>query len=114
MHELAVCQALIRQVQQIAEQKSARRVVSVTLSIGPLSGVEADLLRQAYPIASAGTVAEASRLEIESAPVTVRCSECGQTTHATPNNLVCGACGGWRTVLQSGDEMLLLSLELET
>ncbi len=102
------------QVQQIAAEKSARRVVSVTLSIGPLSGVEAELLKQAYPLATAGTIAEASRLEIESAPVRVRCSECGEITSAAPNNLVCGACGGWHTVLQSGDEMLLLSLELET
>ena len=104
----------MRQVQQIAEEKRARRVLSVTLAIGPLSGVEAELLKQAYPVATAGTLAEASRLEIEAAPVTVRCSECNETTPASPNNLICGACGGWRTVLQSGDELLLVSLELET
>ena len=113
MHELALCQALVKQVQQIAGERGAGRVLSVTLSIGPLSGVEAELLKQAYPIATAGTVAEASRLEIEATPVKVRCSECGEISSASPNNLLCGACGGWRTVLESGDEMLLVSLELE-
>lgn len=102
------------QVGQIARERGARRVLSVTLSIGPLSGVEAELLEQAWPIANAGTAAEGSRLAIEQAPVTVRCSECGETTSATPNNLVCGACGSWKTALQSGDELLLVSLELET
>jgi hydrogenase nickel incorporation protein HypA/HybF len=30
-----------------------------------------------------------------------------------PNRLVCGACGDWRTDLAAGDEMLLLSVELD-
>jgi len=50
MHELAVCQQLILQVDQIAREKNARLVESITLRLGPLSGVEAHLLTQAFPL----------------------------------------------------------------
>jgi hydrogenase nickel incorporation protein HypA/HybF len=86
----------------------------VKLQIGPLSGVEADLLRQAFPLASAGSVAEAAQLVIEKLPIRVRCESCGAETAAEPNKLVCGTCGDWHTRLLSGDEMLLASVELNT
>src|SRR3989344_4467781 len=112
MHELSVCQALIRQVQDIAREHRAVAVVSVKLQLGPLSGVEPDLLKQAFPLASAGSVAETAQLVIEKLPIRVRCESCGAETVAEPNKLVCGTCGDWHTRLLSGDEMLLASVEL--
>jgi hydrogenase nickel incorporation protein HypA/HybF len=112
MHELAVCQSLLDQVQRIAADHGADRVERILLRIGPLSGVEGPLLRNAFPLSAAGTVAEHAVLEIEPAPVRVHCITCGAETDATPNRLVCGACGDWHTRLVSGDEMLLARLEL--
>lgn len=113
MHELAVCQALMEQVEQIADRERARRVLALVLKIGPLSGVEADLLADAFPIAAAGSRAEGAELRIERLPVRVHCHRCGADSDATPNRLVCGTCGDYRTQLISGDEMLLASVELE-
>jgi hydrogenase nickel incorporation protein HypA/HybF len=112
MHELSVCQALLDQVQRIAADHGADRVERILLRIGPLSGVEAALLRNAYALAAAGTLAEGAELEIEAAPVRVHCVTCGAETEATPNRLLCGACGDWHTRLVSGDEMLLAKLDL--
>ncbi|HZP92452.1 MAG TPA: hydrogenase maturation nickel metallochaperone HypA [Burkholderiales bacterium] len=112
MHELSVCQALVRQVEDIARQHDAGGVAMIRLRIGPLSGVEPQLLEQAYPFACAGTVAEHAALVIESLPVTVRCRECGAETPALPSRLLCGACGDWRTTVISGDELVLASVEL--
>jgi hydrogenase nickel incorporation protein HypA/HybF len=113
MHELSICQALVAQVEGIARDRTGR-VTAVHVSIGPLSGVEARLLADAYPLAAAGTAAESSRLEIETAPVRVRCRTCDAEGDAAPNRLLCAACGDWRTDLISGDEMLLLRVTLET
>jgi hydrogenase nickel incorporation protein HypA/HybF len=112
MHELSVCLSLLDQVTAIAAQHHAERVDRILLRIGPLSGVEAALLRNAYPLAAAGSIAEGARLDIEAAPVRVHCTSCGADTDATPNRLLCGACGDWRTRLISGDEMLLANVEL--
>jgi len=112
MHELSVCQSLLEQVERVAADHGAERVERIRVRIGPLSGVEADLLRSAYPLAAAGTIAEGAELDIEPAPVLVHCFTCGAETEATPNRLLCGACGDWHTRLVSGDELLLASLEL--
>ena len=112
MHELSVCQALIRQIQDIAREQQAVAVTSVKLLIGPLSGVEPDLLKQAFPLASVGSVAETAQLVIEKLSIHVRCESCGAETVVEPNKLVCGTCGDWHTRLLSGDEMLLASVEL--
>jgi hydrogenase nickel incorporation protein HypA/HybF len=112
LHELSVCLALLDQVQAIARQHRATRVERILLRVGPLSGVEAPLLESAYPLAAAGTIAENAVLDIEAAPVVVRCLDCGAETQAATNRLSCARCGGVRTSLVSGDEMLLANLEL--
>ena len=114
MHELSICQALIEQVMQIAEENSAVSVTDIYLTIGPLSGVEPHLLEQAFPFASAGTVAENARLTIDKSPVKVYCESCGTETIVAANKLLCGKCGTWQTELRGGDEMILQRVELES
>jgi len=111
MHELSVCQALLGQVEAIAREHAAR-VERIRLRIGPLSGVDRGLLDRAFTLARAGTVAETAELSITEAEVRVRCRDCGAESAASVNRLLCGACGGWRTELAGGDELLLLSVEL--
>jgi hydrogenase nickel incorporation protein HypA/HybF len=113
MHELAICQALIGQVERVARDQSARRVLSVTVSVGALSGVEAKLLEHAYPLAAAGTVAEHTRLVVESIPVRVRCRTCRAETEAAPNRLLCGSCQDWHVEVTAGEELLLQRVEIE-
>jgi hydrogenase nickel incorporation protein HypA/HybF len=112
MHELAICQALVSQVNEIARSRAAR-VHAVRVGLGPLAGIEPRLLAAAYPLAGAGTAVEGSRLAIETTLLRVRCRACEAETTPLPNRLVCGACGDWRTDLVTGDEMLLLSVELD-
>jgi hydrogenase nickel incorporation protein HypA/HybF len=114
MHELSVCHALIGQVERVAREHDARRVVSIVIAVGPLSGVEAALLEHAYPIAAAGSVAEHATLTVETVPVEVSCRGCGARTPAQPNRLVCGACADWQVEVVAGEEMLLKRVEIET
>ena len=113
MHELAICQSLMDQIENIALERNAKTVTTIIVGMGPLSGVEAQLLKNAYPIASAGTIAEHAELIIEDLPIRVSCSKCGCESDALPNKLICKQCGDWQTTLISGDELLLMSVELE-
>jgi len=114
MHELSLCQALIDQVEGIAREHNATAVRLIKLQLGPLSGAEAPLLKHAYPIAAAGSVAEAAELVIEPMPIRVHCNSCGAESDATINRLLCGSCGDYHTQLISGDELVLASLEFDT
>lgn len=112
MHELSVCQALVAQLEAVSAGHGGGAVELVRLRIGPLSGIEASLLRQAFPLAAAGTIADGAELVIEAAPVVVQCRDCGAYTKAAPNRMLCGTCEGFRVRMTSGDEMLLESVEL--
>lgn len=114
MHELSVCRSLIAEVEAVALQHRARAVRCIRISMGPLCGVDPDLLQRAYPLARAGTVADGADLLIERLPVRVRCERCEHESEAVPNRLVCARCGDWHTRLVSGDEMILASVELDT
>lgn len=113
MHELAVCQDLIAQAESVARERGAQAITRIELDIGPLSGVEAPLLEQAFSIARAGTLANKAALQIDNIPIRVRCQSCHAEGDARANRLVCPACGDWHTELLSGDEMLLRRLELD-
>lgn len=112
MHEMSICQGLMDQVERIAAEQRAGRVDSIVLSIGPLSGVEPELLARAFEAARIQTVAEHAELEIRTGPVVVKCRSCGARGEARVNRLLCPSCGDWQVDLLEGDELLLLRLEV--
>lgn len=112
MHELAICQSLLREVERVAKAHDCGDVTAIIVAAGPLSGVEPPLLARAFSIARAGTVAEHASLEIETMPITVSCRACGIESPAEPNALICRRCGTWQVQLRSGDELLLKRVEL--
>lgn len=114
MHELSVCLSLLGQLESIARENNAEAITRVELELGPLCGVEAELLRNAYPIAVAGTLAQDAELVIDEGELVVECTTCGARSPATPNRLLCGSCNDFRTRVISGADMLLRRVELKT
>lgn len=114
MHELAVAQALVEQVNVVIEQHQASSAALIRVRIGPLAGVVPELLASAFPLAAAGSRMEHATLDFTLTLITVHCQICGADTEAAMNRLICGACGDWHTQILSGDELLLESVELDT
>ncbi|MDX1500259.1 MAG: hydrogenase maturation nickel metallochaperone HypA [Woeseiaceae bacterium] len=113
MHELSVCLALMEQVAAVAGLHRATGVSRIVLDVGPLAGVEPELLKKAFPLAAAGTAAAGAALDIRETDVVVRCSQCERESRATANRLLCAHCGDYRTRIVSGDELVLARVELE-
>jgi hydrogenase nickel incorporation protein HypA/HybF len=114
VHELAVAQALVEQVDALIDQHGATQASLIRVRIGPLAGVVPDLLATAFPLAAAGHRMQNAELQFSAAPIRVRCRTCGAESEATMSRLLCGVCGDWHTQVISGDELLLESVELET
>jgi hydrogenase nickel incorporation protein HypA/HybF len=112
VHELSVCQALLGQVAEIAQRRGASVVERITIEVGPLSGIEPELLAGAFAILRGGGCAAQALLSIEATRVTVSCVGCGAQSPAEPSRLVCAECGGFRTRVVAGDELRLRRLEL--
>jgi hydrogenase nickel incorporation protein HypA/HybF len=43
----------------------------------------------------------------------VKCRQCGASSAVTVNRLLCQTCGDWRVFVIEGEELLLLSIEIE-
>jgi hydrogenase nickel incorporation protein HypA/HybF len=112
MHELAICQSLLEQVERVARARHAARVAAVRVRCGALAGVEPELLHRAYEVARAGTLAEEAALTIEDEPIRIYCPRCRSESPARVQRLACSACGEWHTRVVAGDELLLMSVEL--
>ena len=111
MHELSICHNLVQQLCNISAQEKNKKLITVYLKIGPLSGVESELISAAFPIASANSPVKDAVLVIQAAPVVIQCQNCGNRNTVSINNLRCPDCDEWRTSLVGGDECLLEKIE---
>lgn len=112
MHELSICQRLLRLAEDTARQHGQADIQRLTLQVGPLAGVDPDLLWQAFQVARSGTLAAQAELVIERTPLRIHCQRCGQAASATPAQLRCPHCGAMETTITSGDELLLTDISL--
>jgi hydrogenase nickel incorporation protein HypA/HybF len=110
MHELSIVSGVV----EICEQHAAgRRVLSVTLAIGELSGVVPEALEFCFEAVSKGTLLENARLEIERIAATGFCAACGEVSAVAGFIDPCPRCGGFPLEIRSGEEMRVKDLEVE-
>jgi hydrogenase nickel incorporation protein HypA/HybF len=109
MHELAICEAIAAKVVARAD---GRPVSRVTVRIGHLRQVVPDALSFSWELLTSTTPLDGAELEIEHVPATVECRACGETTTLATPALACAACGAIDVEVRTGDELLLVSLEI--
>jgi hydrogenase nickel incorporation protein HypA/HybF len=114
VHELSLSYALVDSVLDSLSHLRVRRVESVHLIIGELSGVAVEAFCFSFPIAAAGTLLESAELKIEIDPVSVYCQACGQTGRlACLQRFCCPSCGAATADLRSGQQCLIQSIEAD-
>ena len=109
MHELSITRNIVAIVSEAAH---GRRVRTVTLEVGALSGVMADSIAFCFGVVSAETPVEGARLDIRKIDGRARCRLCG-SEFAAPTLYSPCPCGSREVVLIGGEELKIKSLELE-
>ncbi len=112
MHELAIAEALLNQVREIAAGADAARVSAVHITIGALSGVDPEALRFAFPFAAADSCAADANLIIEAIPAHVHCNACGEDTTPDFPIYLCEQCGSGDVTMTAGRDLLLTAVEI--
>jgi hydrogenase nickel incorporation protein HypA/HybF len=110
VHELSVCEAIVGTAVQRA---GGRAVTEVTVRIGHLRQVVPDALQFGWEMLTGDTELKGSRLVIEQIPAKVACRVCQCETTLDVPILMCGACESFDVSLLSGEEFLLVSLEVK-
>jgi hydrogenase nickel incorporation protein HypA/HybF len=109
VHELALTQSV---VDLVAERTRGRRVLSVRVEVGLMSGVVPDAMLFAFDLATAGTPLEGAILDIEERAGRIRCHDCGAES-ASPDLLLLCPCGSADVEVVAGRELRVVSVELE-
>ena len=113
MHEMALAQALVDQVTELAEKNGCRRILSVDVSIGALSGVMRESLEFCFPVVARGTALEGTVLNVTEVPLKAECRDCRRITNPEPFEITCSHCGSMNLMLTEGRDFKLISLEVE-
>lgn len=111
MHETSIVRALLEQVDTQARSHRASAVRKVTVRLGELCGVEAQLLATAFETFRERTVADGAELTIETVPALWTCPQCGREFRRG-ELLQCAGCGVPVRMI-AGDEIVLARLEME-
>ncbi len=113
MHEYSIVQALLTQCEDIAAQNEAESVTKIVVKIGKMSGVEPCLLETAFNTFKEKTVCDGAEFVMNVQPLVIECKRCGVQTTLDEIYYKCPACESLDVKVVDGEEMLLLSLEVE-
>lgn len=113
MHELAITESLIDLINREAEEKGFQKVLTISLRVGEYSGLVPDCIREFFPIAAKGTLAEGAALDIQSVPAAFRCLECGYAGPVSRKAACCPDCGSTAIRMTAGREFFVESLKVE-
>ena len=115
MHEYSIVQSLLDVIEDNAKKNSAKKVTKVVVKIGVLSGVEPHLLEIAFNTFKEKTICEDAEFIMNIQPILAKCESCGFINEYPKNQIFfeCQKCGGVELEVIDGEEMLLMSLELE-
>ena len=114
MHELGLVNYTVKQVSKIAEEHHVKKIHSVTLEFGEVSGIVTSYLYDYWNwYTKKFPLFEGSELKCETIPAITWCDDCKQTYPTVKYGKTCPHCGSGNTWLQQGNEMNIKQIEVE-
>lgn len=113
MHELSIVASLFEIMEEKAQEKGSKKIISVKVQAGKLSGVVPEFLITAFDMYKKDTIAHDAELEIEKVPLTIQCKTCGKTMTLDDFVFICVQCGSQDLKTITGTELFLEKMELE-
>ena len=113
MHELGICDAILKTVDGIAKDEKLTVVHKVTLEVGMLSGVVPRFMTDCWEAVIDGTPYANTLLEIETINGLARCEDCGAEFSADLEHLYCPKCAGRRLTPLTGTDLMIKEIEAD-
>ena len=113
MHEVSIMAEAVRMAVESAQAAGARRITTLRLRIGKLSGAVPEALEFAWDVVRRGTIAEAANLEIESVAAICWCATCKAEFECKDVMSECPRCHNLSGDLRRGRELDIAAVELE-
>lgn len=113
MHEYSIVQSLLNSCEQHAKENNSTKVTKVVVKIGVMSGVEPHLLKEAFDTFKEKTLCEEAEFIMNIQKVKIKCNECMVESELEKNEYLCPKCESSNISVIDGEDMFLMSLELE-
>lgn len=114
MHELSIIENVVDSLYDFFEGRPVRKVKSVTLSVGTVSGVVPRYLTDAWEwFVKEDAIFAGSELRIEPIEASSICLDCGEVYDTIKHAKVCPRCHSDHTELKNGNELLIKEIEAE-
>jgi hydrogenase nickel insertion protein HypA len=113
MHEYSVVQALLEQIEKIAQENDAIKVTKIVVKIGVMSGVEPHLLEIAFNTFKEKTICDGAEFVMNIQPVTITCLDCNAHSELEVMHYRCRECESLNIKTVDGEDMYLMTLEME-
>lgn len=111
MHELGIVLEIFELVEEIMEEQDLKKVSSVTIEVGELSGILPDFFKECWSAARLGSdVFNDTELIIEFKPAVARCS-CGKEYELNKNSRICPNCKKTDYEIIDGREFMIKQIE---
>ena len=107
MHELGICDALLRMVRGIMRDEEITEVERITVEVGSLSGVMPNFLADCWVAVADGTELQETEFVVEELAGTAACMDCGEEFTTDLNDLRCPFCGGRKLAPLTGRDLTL-------
>ncbi len=113
MHELGVVFHVIDQVEDLAKENEVKKINSVTLQIGTVSGIIPDYLVDCWNWAvKKHELMNECELKIEKIEAVTFCEDCKQTYNTIVYGRKCPYCQSDNTYLLQGNEFMIKEMEV--
>lgn len=113
MHEYSIVQALLEQCEDHAKANDSTKVTKVVTKIGKLSGVEPHLLETAFETFKEHTVCHGAEFVMHLQDLKLYCNTCQQESEQSEVRYQCMHCQSTDVSVLDGEEMYLMTLEME-
>ncbi len=113
MHEMSLCEGILQVLEENAESQEFKKVKTVWLEIGALSGVEIEAMKFCFDVVTRGTLAEQAKLKIIDKSGLAWCLKCSKNVEVSQRFDECPDCGSYQLQVVGGDEMKIKELEVE-
>jgi hydrogenase nickel incorporation protein HypA/HybF len=112
MHEMALCESVLRILEDEAVRQRFEEVKTVWLEIGQLSHVEPEAMRFCFAAVTKGTLADGANLEILRPAGDAWCMDCSRAVTIASRTDACPECNGYRLQVTGGEDMKIKELEV--
>ena len=114
MHEMGIILHLAKTLEEMAEENGLKKIGSVTLEVGEVSGIMTDLFEDCWDYFSAKKeLLKGSKLKLETLPAVTFCETCKEEYETVKYGKICPFCGSRETYLVRGNECIIKEIEAE-